>query len=89
MLPPGRTSKVADFLKKLYRSVHSLKIHPENRYAIDFSEMTPEWEHDDSSDFFEKLNKQISLEFKIRGQKPATNNRFSELFTTVITSKCS
>ena len=92
-LPPRRVSVVADFLKDLYNTVFSLRIHPQSKYAVDLSAVIPDLQFDDPREFFQKLNKKITSEFKVKSrlkkeEMPATNNKFSELLTSVINYKC-
>jgi hypothetical protein len=92
-LPPGRVSVVADFLKNLYSQVFSLRVHPQCKYAVDLSGIIPDLQFDDPRDFFQKLNKKITSEFKVKSslkkeEMPLTNNKFSELLTSVVHYKC-
>ena len=93
ILPPGRVSVVADFLKELYTQVFSLRVHPLSNYAVDLSKIIPDLQYDDPREFFQKLNKKITSEFKVKSslkkeEMPFTNNKFSELLTSVILYKC-
>ena len=86
-------SVVADFLKDLYNQVFSLRIHPQSKYAVDLSRIIPDLQYDDPRQFFHKLNKKITTEFKVKSslkkeERPFTNNKFSEVLTSVVLYKC-